>query len=29
MKMAIRRADDMDIETLLAIPMEEAEKLVE
>ena len=29
MKMAIRRADDMDIETLLAIPMEEAKKLVE
>ena len=28
MKMAIRRADDMDIETLLAIPMEEAKKLV-
>ncbi|MCX6701429.1 MAG: GYD domain-containing protein [Methanomicrobiales archaeon] len=29
MKMAIRRAEDMDIETLLAIPMEEAKKLVE
>lgn len=29
MKMAIQYSDDMDMETLLAVPMEEAKKLVE
>jgi uncharacterized protein with GYD domain len=28
MKMAISRADDMDMETLVAVPLEEARKLV-
>jgi len=29
MKMAIRRAENMNIETLVAVPVEEARKLVE
>jgi len=29
MKMAIRRAEDMDMKTLVAVPMEEAMKLLE
>ncbi len=29
LKMSIRRAQDMDMETLVAVPLEEAKKLVE